>query len=644
MALTKINKSPTPINKEIRYLSKTFSDFRQNLIDFTKVYFPQTYTDFSEASPGMLFIEMASYVGDVLGYYIDANFRENLMLYTEEVENVISIAQSMGYKAKPTAAATCDLDVYQLCPATDITGGYAPDANFYLRLAPGATFQSEDFAKVTFRTIDEINFADPTDREISIYATDINNKPLTYLIKKTVTVVAGTVKTFTATFGSAQKFSIITLPDDDIIDVISVVDGNGNTWYQVDYLAQDLIFQDIINTNTTSDPNFSVPPAYIANIVSQPRRFVTRYNENFKLELHFGSGLVSDNSSIINLEPKKLANSEYQTNLVSTSLDPSDFLSSNSYGIAPSNIDLIITYSIGGGVESNVSSNSITKVVTITPLNDITSFSPSELNLWNDVVQSVASNNSSPATGGAGQDDVESIRQNALAFFNAQNRLVTVDDYIVRCYAMPPKYGSVAKVFVTKDDQINNILRATQGQPPVNGVFVQDTPGHGMINLYVLGFNQQQKISTLNLDTKNNLKTYLDQYRMLTDNVRIMDGFVVNFGVTFKVVVYRNYNMNEVLTRCIDAISSFFNINNWQMNQPIVINDVYLTLGSVDGVQSVIDVEFFNRYSFQDGSDYSPYLYDLTSATSNGVIWPSLDPAIFELRYPERDIIGNAIQ
>lgn len=646
MSLRKINKSFSPANRDIKYLNKTFPEFRKNLIEYSKVYFPDTYTDFNEASPGMVFIELASYVGDVLGYYIDTNFRENLVQYAEERDNVVSIAQAFGYKTKPATAATCEADLFQLCPAKGVSDDYEPDSRFYLRLAPNSVFSPDGFSTTTFRTIQEVNFSDPTDREISVYAMDINNQPLTYLIKKKAKLVSGNIKTYTATFNNAEKFATLVLPDTSVLDVISAVDSNGNSWKEVDYLAQDLIFEDVINTSTSDDENFSVPPTYLIRIRRTPRRFVTRYNTESQLELHFGSGIIDDGDSSINLEPKKIANSEFQTNLISTSLDPSDFLSSKSYGLAPSNIDLTIQYTVGGGIESNVPSNTITKVVTIDPINDTSAFTPAELALWYDVLRSLAVNNSTPATGGKGPDTIEEIRQNSLAFFNAQNRLVTAQDFIVRSYAMPPKYGGASKVFVTRDDQINNILRATQNQAQIltDGVFVDDRPGQGVINMYVLGFNQHKKLSRLNSDTKKNLRTYLDQYRMLTDEIRILDAFPVNIGVEFRISVYKNYNMNEVLARTIDSVSTFFDIDKWQINQPIILNDLYLEIASVEGVQSVLGVRVFNRYKHIDGSDYEDYLYDIPDATSGGVIYPSLDPAVFELRYPERDIIGSAIQ
>ena len=643
MALQKLNKSFSPSPKQLNYLNKTFGDYRQSLIDFSKVYFPTTYTDFNESSPGMMFIEMASYIGDVLGYYIDTNFRENLLQYATESPNVISIAQSFGYLTKPSTASTTEIDLFQVIPAKGLTDNFVVDEKFYIILAPNLVVSTDDSTGVTFRTIDEVNFSDPTNREITVYSVDGFNRPAFYLVKKKAKVVSGTIKTLEVTFTSPEKFSKIHISDDNVLDIISVVDSNGKRWHQVDYLAQDLVFSNELNpVQFLDNSSFSIPPSYILRILRTPRRFVVRYDDQFDCELMFGSGVIDDSSELISLEPRKISNSEYELSLASTSLDPADFLSSRSYGLAPVGT-LTVTYTTGGGIESNVVSNSLTKIVTATVQNNISSFSSSERQVWNTVKQSLAVNNPDPARGGKGVDSVEEIRQNALGFFNAQNRLVTVDDYIVRTYAMPPKYGGVAKVFVTHDDQINNILRATQGQQPIGGVFVDDQPGPGIINLYTLGFNDQKKLTPLNIQTKKNLRTYLDQFRMMTDQVRILDGFVINIGVRFRIIVFKGFNMNEVLARSIDSIKNFFDIDRWQMNQPILLNDLYLEIATVEGVQSVVSVEVFNRYKFKDGSDYNDYLYDIGSATSDGIIYSSLDPSIFELRYPDKDIIGSAI-
>jgi hypothetical protein len=642
--MRKIDRSFVPTTREIKYLNKTFTQWRQSLIDYAKVYFPNSYTDFNEASPGMMFIEMTSYVGDVLGYYIDTQFRENLIQFAEEQDNIIAIAQALGYKPKPATASYTTANFYQLCPAAGADRNYEPDSRFFLRVAPNCVVASDDFPNFNFRTQTEINFADPQDREITVYAVNNQNQPITYLIRKAAKIVAGTITTYDVSFGDPQRFNRIVLPENNVLEVLSVRDSSNFTWSEVDYLAQDLILEARENTNLLVASGQSIPPNYTIRVKRTPRRFVTRYNQDYQLELHFGSGILDDTDSTINLEPKKISNDEYQTNLANTSLDPSDFLSSRSYGLAPGNIDMTIQYVVGGGVESNLPSNTINQIRTVEVSNDRNVFSPSEAALFDDIVASLAVNNPDPATGGKDADSIEEVRQNALAFFNAQNRLVNLHDYMARIYAMPPKFGGAAKAFVAQDTQINQLLLANTESVPEDGTFVVNDAGRNIVNIYVLGYDRNKKLAKLNAQVKKNLQTYLDQYRILTDELRILDAFPVNIGVNFKIVVFKNYNMNEVLVRCIDAIKNFFDIDRWQINQPIILTDLITELATVDGVQSVVNCEVVNKYRFRDGADYNDYYYDIPAATQDGVIYPSLDPCIFDLRYPETDIVGSAAQ
>lgn len=642
--MRKIDRSFVPTTREIKYLNKTFTQWRQSLIDYAKVYFPTSYTDFNEASPGMMFIEMASYVGDVLGYYIDTQFRENLIQYAEEQDNIISMAQALGYKPKPSTASYTNANFYQLCPAAGPDRNFEPDSRFFLRVASNCVVSSDEYPNFLFRTQGEINFADPQDREITVYAVNTQNQPITYLVRKTVKIVAGTITTYDVAFSDPQRFNKILLPETNVLEVISVRDSSNFTWSEVDYLAQDLILEARENTNMLVASGQSIPPNYTIRVKRTPRRFVTRYNENYQLELHFGSGVLEDSDSSINLEPKKISNDEYQTNLANTSLDPSDFLSSRSYGLAPGNIDMTVQYVVGGGVESNLPSNTINQIRTVSVLNDREVFSAAEADLFEDIIASLAINNPDPATGGKDADSIEEVRQNALAFFNAQNRLVNLHDYMARIYAMPPKFGAAAKAFVAQDTQINQLLLANTESVPEDGTFVIDDAGRNIVNIYVLGYDRNKKLAKLNTQVKKNLQTYLDQYRILTDELRILDAFPVNIGVNFKIVVFKNYNMNEVLVRCIDAIKNFFDIDRWQINQPIILTDLITELATVDGVQSVVNCEVVNKYRFRDGADYNDYYYDIPAATQDGVIYPSLDPCIFELRYPETDIVGSAAQ
>lgn len=653
-------KKFNPNFKDVNYLSKNFAEFRQNLIEFAKAYYPNTYSDFNEASPGMMFIEMASYVGDVLSFYIDNQFKENLLLFAKERSNVLAISQALGYKPKLTAAATVEATIFQMVPALGTSFGYEPDSRFFLKIGRNSKFSSNSLPIQMFRSIEDVDFNDSENRSLRILARDNFNAPTMYVASKKVKLVAADVKTASFTFGSAQKFSKIQLPDSNVIAIQSVVDSDGNTWNEVDYLGQDLVIEERTATLRAEDgflssgalPTGSLPPAKLAVFRRKSRRFSTRINSDLRMELWFGSGTNESDEDIFTINSTQIANTKYNQTISNNSLDPSDFITSDTFGLAPANTTLTVTYLIGGGIESNVPSNSITKVEFANVLNNPSDYAPSEQNLLNTVASSISINNEEPARGGGDIEGIEEIRQNALAFFNAQNRVVTDKDYIVRSLAMPGQFGKLSKVFVVRDEQINAIGKQDPATLTVNNdinpfndrEYVIDPVSPNSINLYVLGYNEKKKLATLNTTVKKNLAKYLEQYRILTDDVKILDAFVVNIGVEFNVVVYRNYNMNDVLARCIDAVSQFFDINKWQINQPIIMNDLRLTIGSVDGVQTVLDVTITNKYKFKDGRDYFEYRYPIEEAIVDDVIYPSLDPSIFELRYPETDIIGHARQ
>ena len=660
--IQRLTKDFTPTSKEVRFLNKTFPEFRQSLIDFAKVYFPNTHTDFNETSPGMMFIEMSAFVGDVLSYYIDNQFRESLVNFAEENESIINIAQAFGFRPKPATAAFTIADVFQLVPAQESDSNFSPDSRFFLKLAANSVFQrSEDFGAVDFRNTAEVDFSVNTpesEQKITVFSIDANNSPLTYLIRKRVKLEAGTIKTITRTFTDPTKFSKIELPDESVLGIIDIKDSNGSVWSEVDFLAADVIIEDKDNIRPISGSSVSIPPAKIIKFLRTPRRFITRYNSEFKLEIIFGSGVLGDQDELISLDSSKIASDEFQTRLGSTSLDPADFLSSNSFGLAPSNTELTITYIVGGGIESNVPANTINKIRQVDIVNDRDVFTLAEQPLFDDTIGSLAINNPDPAIGGKGQDTIEEIRQSTLAFFNSQNRLVTSADYKVRVHAMPPRFGGIAKSFVIQDDQlaaventrIGNVVTGAPNLDPVDperDTLVINEGNPRLVNVYVLGFDENKRLRTLNLQVKQNLKQYLAQFKMMTDQIQIIDAFVVNIGVKFKIIVFKNQNVNIVLATTIDVVKDFFDISRWDINQPIIMNDLNLTIASIEGVQSVTELEIFNRYAFRDGGDYESFRYDIKRNAldeNTGIVFPSLDPMIFEVRFPDSDIIGSAIQ
>lgn len=630
---------PRPNVKQINYVAKTFTDFRQNLIDFAKTYYPNTYSDFNETSPGMMFIEMAAYVGDVLSFYIDNTFKENLLAYAEQQENVITIAQFLGYKPKLTSPAVTTATLYQLVPATIVDSQYVPDSKYLIKVGRGSTFSSTGESSVQFTLDEDVDFTNITTEDYSVN-TFVGGNPSTFIVNKLAKLTAAQTQVTTFSFGAPQKFTSVLMPDENIIGIQNVVDSNGNTWYEVDYLAQDVIMEDIDVTENFESG--SLPSAKL-RLRRAPRRFVTRINRENRMELIFGSGTDNDAETNLTLDSRQVANSQYgstiQDKLGNVSINNVNFLNSNAYGTSPANISLTVTYLVGGGVESNTPSNTINQVLQVNTLNDITDYTPQEVVTFNAALGSIAINNPLPAVGGGEGESIEEIRENAIAFFNAQNRVVTVEDYAVRSYAMPSRYGKIAKTFAVRDEQINRILGANDDR-----TYVNNPVRPNVINLYTLGYDRNGNLTTLNTVVKENLARYLEQFRMLTDDVNILDAFIINIGVQFDISVLRNYNVNDVLLRSIGTVQDFFDIGSRSINEPIILSDLYYKIGLVDGVQTVKNVKIFNKYQFRDGAGYQNYRYDIDEATINGVIYPSLDPSIFELKYPQTDIIGNATQ
>jgi len=634
-----IKIQPRPNVKQINYVSKTFTDFRQNFIEFTKAYYPNTYADFNEASPGMMFIEMASYLGDVLSFYIDNAFKENLMAYAEQQDNIVSIAQFLGYKPKLNSPSTTNAELTFVIPAILSGSVYIPDPTYLPNISDGSTFSTNDDQRVQFRLMEPVNFADITDEEYVINQFDGSGNPLNFLVKKECLLLGATEKTTTFSFGSAEKFTKKIITDTNVIGILNVTDTSSNEWYEVDYLAQDVIMDDVV---LNTDGEGGIRPPRGLKLRKVPRRFVTRINKDFNLEMVFGSGETNDSDYDVLIDSRQVGTNQYG-NLVTgtvgnTALNNFNFLNSAAYGVAPSNTTLTVTYLIGGGISSNCNANTIVNIDNLIVNNDIQRFTTSQQGTFQAILTTALITNPNPATGGGSGETLDETRENALAFFNAQNRVVTSEDYVVRTYAMPTRYGTVAKAYAVKDEQINLILKN------VDGNFVENPVNPSAVNLYTLGYNKNKKLTRLNSITKENLARYIEQYRILTDDINILDAFIINVGVNFSITVFKNYNMRDVLARSIDAVQDYFNIDNWAINQPILLSDLSYRIGSVEGVQNVTNIQIFNKYLFKDGLDYQPYRYDIDKATTDNVIYPSLDPSIFELRYPDTDIIGNATQ
>jgi len=610
------------IRRNINYLNKDFTEYRAQLINYAQTYFPTTYTDFSETSPGMMFIEQAAYVGDVLSFYLDNQIQENYVQYARQDNNLYQMAYMFGYKPNVTTLASTDVDFYQLVPSKVSGSQYVPDYDYALYVNANTTISTRTGTPIIFTIEDPIDFTvSSSDNPTTVSIAQISSgNPTQYLLKKTAKAFSGQINTTTVNVGSPQEFLTIDIQANKIAGIVDIFDSDGNQWYEVDYLGQDLVFDGIKNTNINDPDNYSagndVP--YILQTKQVQNRFTSRFIDRGTLQLQFGSGNPNDTTEEI------IPNSfnvglglPFQQSKLTAAYSPTNFIFTNTYGVAPSNTTLTIRYYTGGGTSSNILANTLTN-----PNTNNIQFIKGGLDstLASTVFSSIATNNPIAASGGSDGDTIQEIRNNILSNYGSQQRNVTADDYLVRALSMPSKFGTVSKALTQKPDAKS---------------------ANTTLDIFVLSQDINGNLATASNTLKENIKTYLNQYRMIGDSISIKDAFIINFGIEFEIITLPNYNNNKVLERCILELQRYFNIDRWQINQPIIINPLFVLLDEVEGVQTVKKIQFKNLAGVSKG--YTQYAYDMEGATQNGTIFPSLDPSIFEIKFPNVDIKGQVV-
>ena len=603
-------------SKDIKYINRDFDNLRNNLIEFSKTYFPTTYNDFSPNSPGSLFIEMASYVGDVLSFYLDNQVQETFLQYARQEPNLYELAYMMGYTPKVTGASLTDIDIFQTVPALTVNGVQVPDYNYALYIAENASISSTLGSNVSFLIEDPIDFTassslEPT--EVSVYTTTGGGQDVdTFLLKKTKKAKSATINTITQTFTDVERYPTITINDSNIIGILDITDSDGNIYTEVPYLAQETVFETVKNTVSNDVP-------YIMRLKKVPRRFVTRFKSKSQIDIQFGASTNPDNiNEVIVPNPENVGlGLPFTQNKIKTAFDPQNFLYTNTYGIAPSNTTLTVRYLTGGGVSANVEANVLNAITADIKFqkDDLTSSTAQ------DTFDSLIVTNPIAATGGADGDSVQEIRNNSLGNFGAQLRTVTAQDYLTRALSLPPQFGVLSKAYIE----------------PQKAESV-DFGEAALLDLYVLSYNSNKQLTTASKDLKENLRTYLSQYRSANDSIRIKDGYIINIKVDFDIIILPNYNSNQVIFDCIQQVQNYFNIDNQQINQPIILKDLFIALDKVEGVQTVSSIDITSVA----GGNYSKLDYDIKGATQNNIIYPSIDPMIFEVKFPDIDIKGRA--
>lgn len=594
----------------IKYTSRDFNSIKLDLINHVKNYFPNTYGDFAEGSVGMMFIELMAYMGDLMQLYNERLIQELYMHTSQNLRRVYDIAQThYGYKPKTTSSSSGKLLITQKIPyRTNINGIREPDSR-YAAVIDSLITRS---GAVYFNLKNRVNMASYNPDEITIaeYGTtkDINGNDVnviqSYYIKKEVDIYSGEIKNVSIDSGNWTKYKKIKIPDNNILKILSVTDSLGNTWYEVDNLAQDLV---------------QYSENGVKKLKREARRFsiIRDYNNGWWMQFGAGDNIYADDIFVPN---PQLINYDYY----SSPVDPRNFMSTTTLGLVPDNITLFVKYVTGNGAEANVGSGQINSIFSIYATPSSNQILTSDA-VWQESLNSINVINLSPTTGASYPDGIDEIKIGSIAALKMQNRCVTKEDYLARFYTMDPDVASISKAAIYSGDEIytdNNNFS---------------------IHAFILGWSYDGKLNYLSDASMNRIKEYIDNYKMISDKIYIRHAKIINVGIKFSIIANEDARNKElILLNCMNSLKEYFNIKRWDIGQPISLNKIRNILDKIDGVLYPEYIEIFNRTSLdnEDGKySYSEYEYSIDKNAQ--LIYPSIDPSIFELKYPDNDIIGS---
>ena len=594
---------PVTANRQINYLSKDFDSIKADLMDYVKRHFPNDWRDFNDASGGMAILELMAYVGDILTFNIDRQVNEAYINRAVETKNIVSLAQNFGYTPKNTTPAIVNLSV-----SADMTQSTSGDTLFTLK--KGATVLTNLEPVVSFETLNDVDFAQPANRIVK------SSGGVTTVSVSGVSAVAGITKSFRHKVNEPMKFLKIVLPDNNINEIVSVSATDGSEYFEVDNLARDTIFTGEVNTETSSGD-----AAYIMRIKRVPKRFVVERETSGLTSIRFGPGVLteSDSEVIPNPDdfvlPPTLRGSP--SGFTAAAIESTNFLKTKSLGVAPQNTDIVINYRAGGGVSTNVGPKTLTRFI-----NKELEFANSDLasTVTRDIFNSVACSNGEQASGGEEAETISSIRENSINNMSSQLRCVTLQDYQARIMAMPSQFGTVFRSFVRKD--------------PTNNLGVQ---------MFLITRNTRSQLTVPSGVIKNNIESYIKNFKSFSDTVRISPGRIVNIGVNFVIIPELEVNEYDALMECILLLQRLLETTRTNFNDSIVISDIQSQLQSLKKIRSVPQLKIINRVGTVEGRAYSGTSFDMQANDVGGIIsFP--EDVVWELKYPKFDIIGKPME
>jgi len=586
----------------INYTNREYETIRKDLMGIAQRFYPDTFQDFSEGSFGSLMLDAVSYVGDQLSFYLDYNVNESFLDTAFQFDNIVRHGKVLGYNYTGQPSLYGEVSLFVLIPAS--ASGIGPDRNYAPVLKRGATFSGQNGS--SYILLENIDFSNPQYDVVVARVNNATGAPTFYAIKATGKVVSGKYSTEIINIGPYERFKKVRLRNSNVSEILSVVDSEGNEYFEVQNLSQDIIFEEIANSNHRQD---NVPSILKPKIVS--RKFVFELTRT-SAALQFGSGEsnISNEGSNVTSVALNIFGKDY---VVDSSFDPTKLSKNENFGIAPSNTKLSITYRANNSSTGNISAGAINRVNSSTM--NFKNEQRLSVSKVSNVKKSLEVFNEKPITGAITTPDSSEIKRRIFDNFATQNRAVTQTDYEAFALRMPSKFGSIKRVSVQKDP--NSMKRN--------------------LNMYVLSESPNGKLIKTNSTIKNNLKTWLNQYRMINDTIDILDPYILNLGLEFTIRTTRNSDKFNVLALATTKLRSKY-FTPFYIGEPFIISDVYQTLKEVDGVLDVINVRVTNR----KGSNYSGneiIIDDNLSPEGNQLVCPK--NAVFEIKYPAVDIIGK---
>tara|TARA_R100000008_G_scaffold25537_1_gene13777 strand:+ start:404 stop:2224 length:1821 start_codon:yes stop_codon:yes gene_type:complete len=589
---------------DVNYLSKDFDSIKSDLMDYLRRYFPDDFQDFNEASGGMAIVELLAYLGDAMSFYIDRQVNEGFIERAIEEKNIFSLAQNLGYQPKFSRPAVVNLSI-------SATFTNTTSANSTFTLKKGTKVVTNFEPSVQFEILNDADFSKPQDR----VTTQINASQTQYSITS-VSAIAGSTRTFSYRASDSVPFLKLTMPDTEITEVISVTSSDGKEYFHVDNLAQGSVFTGNVNTDSSS-----ADAQYVLQYKKIPYRYTTEVSADGTTSIIFGSGTtdLEDSEIIPNPEdfvlPPSLRGAP--SGFAPAVVDSSNFLKTKGLGFAPRDVNIDVKYRYGGGTDTNVGPRTLnrfsSRVVSFNNPNFL-SVSASQANT---ILSSLSVENVQQATGGSDAENRTSIKQNALQYFNSQNRAVTLQDYQVRVLSMPPEFGSVFRSYARKD--------------PANGLGVE---------LITIARNANGFLIPPTGVLKNNIETYIQNFKSFSDTVKLTDGKVCNIGVDFTILPVPDVNANDALVDCFITLRRLFIAENTNFGSTLIVPNYVARLQALEKVRSVVDFKFTNINTNQDSRTYSAYDFDIQANTQNGILsFP--EDVCWELKYPNFDIVGR---